>query len=88
LLGLVASLGMLATAVTRMMFPEHRFTFSAALAGMLLASLLYLAYLTYLELFVIEAICQWCVAFLIVTLIWFGLEARGLWRSLQPENEL
>ena len=31
------------------------------------------AYLTYLELFVIDAICQWCVASAVLMTILFGL---------------
>ncbi|MCC6704644.1 MAG: vitamin K epoxide reductase [Thermomicrobiales bacterium] len=78
LLGLLASLVMLGIAIARPRLPEMRFTTTAVLAGMLLAGLLYLGYLTWLELFVIEAICQWCVAYLIVTLLWFGHEAYDL----------
>lgn len=75
----VALLGLLALAIWRLANQSaDRFLASAILAGMLLASLLYLSYLTYLELFVIEAICQWCVAYLIVTIFWFGLEAWGI----------
>jgi uncharacterized membrane protein len=33
------------------------------------------AYLTYLELFVIDAICQWCVASAVLMTILFGLNA-------------
>lgn len=79
LLGLLASLAMVAVAIWRLVNQSaDRFLATAILAGMLLASLLYLSYLTYLELFVIDAICQWCVAYLIVTTLWFGLEAWGI----------
>ena len=84
LLGLLASLAMLALAIARPRMPEQRFTTTAALAGMLLAGLLYLGYLTWLELFVIDAICQWCVAYLIVTVLWFGHEARDLFAMFGP----
>ena len=41
------------------------------LAGLATAGVLFTAYLTYLELFVIQAICRWCVASaIIITLIW------------------
>ena len=41
------------------------------LAGLATAGLLFTAYLTYLELFVIHAICRWCVASaIVITLIW------------------
>lgn len=41
------------------------------LAGLATVGLLFTAYLTYLELFVIHAICRWCVgSAVIITLIW------------------
>jgi len=44
---------------------------NVVLAGLATAGLLFTAYLTYLELFVIHAICRWCVGSAIVmTLIW------------------
>lgn len=44
---------------------------TVALFGLTLAGTLYVAYLTYLEIWVIEAICQWCVAFAIITVLMF-----------------
>jgi uncharacterized membrane protein len=44
--------------------------------GLLLLATLAVAYLTYLELFVIEAICPWCVAYavtVVVSLVTAGL---------------
>lgn len=46
------------------------------------AGLLYALYLTYVEIWVIDAICQWCVASAIVTTIIFGVESVLLWRVL------
>jgi len=41
------------------------------LAGLATVGLLFTAYLTYLELFVIHAICRWCVgSAVIITLVW------------------
>jgi uncharacterized membrane protein len=41
------------------------------LLGLATAGVLFTAYLTYLELFVIHAICRWCVgSAVIITLIW------------------
>ena len=59
-LGLVAYAAMLICAVVR--------DESAAILGVFLALVgtLFSAYLTYLELFVIRAICQWCVASAVV----------------------
>ncbi len=47
--------------------------------GLLLLSTLFAAYLTYLELFVIHAICLWCVAFaisIVVAVVTAGLALR------------
>jgi len=44
---------------------------SVLLAGLASAGFLFTVYLTYLELFVIHAICRWCVgSAVIITLIW------------------
>lgn len=42
-----------------------------ALFGLALAGLLFSGYLTYLELFVIHAICRWCVASAVIMLLLF-----------------
>jgi len=42
--------------------------------------LLFSAYLTYLELFVIHAICRWCVASAVIIVLIFGLALRDLRR--------
>ena len=44
---------------------------NVVLTGLATAGLLFTAYLTYLELFVIHAICRWCVgSAIVITLIW------------------
>jgi uncharacterized membrane protein len=50
----------------------------AVLAG---GAVLFTAYLTYLELFVIHAICRWCVASAVIILVIFGLSLADLRRS-------
>jgi uncharacterized membrane protein len=42
-----------------------------SLFGLSLACLLFSAYLTYLEFFVIEAICRWCMASAVIILVLF-----------------
>lgn len=42
------------------------------------------AYLTYLELFVIEAICQWCVASALLSIAVCALTAWRVWRYSGP----
>ena len=44
-------------------------------------AVLFTAYLTYLELFVIHAICRWCVGSAVIILLIFGLALRDLRRS-------
>jgi len=80
LIGLVGYLGML---VLGLLSLQPRFAASgwpvqllAALSG---AAVLFTAYLTYLELFVIHAICRWCVTSAVIIVLIFVLsllEAR------------
>ena len=48
---------------------------SSVLLGVAATGLLFSAYLTYLELFEIHAICQWCVISAIIVTIIFGVAA-------------
>jgi uncharacterized membrane protein len=54
---------------------------SLALFGVSLTGVLYSAYLTYLELFVIEAICRWCVASAIIIAAIFVLSTLTLYNE-------
>ena len=56
--------------------------------GLVLAGAVFAIYLTYLELFVIHAVCQWCV--LTAIIIWLLTLSEGTlaWRSLQLPSEL
>jgi uncharacterized membrane protein len=56
--------------------------------AMLLAGILYYVYLTYVELFVLNAVCQWCVASSLVALTMFGLESVYLWRTVMDDSVL
>ncbi|MCL6438913.1 MAG: vitamin K epoxide reductase family protein [Rubrobacteraceae bacterium] len=47
-----------------------------------LVGTLFSAYLTYLELFVIHAICQWCVTSAVVMLLSFVLAFIRVWRII------
>ncbi|MBN1219478.1 MAG: vitamin K epoxide reductase family protein [Anaerolineae bacterium] len=49
-----------------------------AVFGISLTGMLYSAYLTYLELFVIEAICRWCLASALIMVIIFILSTLTL----------
>ena len=52
-----------------------------AIFGVSLAGALYSAYLTYLELFVIDAICPWCVSSASLLLLALGLATYDLFAS-------
>ena len=49
-----------------------------AIFGVSLVGVLYSAYLTYLELFVIYAICRWCVASAVIMAVFFILSILNL----------
>ena len=55
-----------------------------AAAALTLTGFGFSAYLTYLELFVIDAICQWCVASAVLLT---GLAVLSVWRLLLAEPE-
>lgn len=55
-----------------------------AFFGVSLVGLLFSAYLTYVELFVIHAICSWCVISAVIQLVVFAL-ALLAWRRYQQE---
>jgi uncharacterized membrane protein len=55
----------------------HRRTLLAAY-GLGLFGVLFVAYLTYLELFVIHAVCIWCVAYAITIVAGWAVAAVGL----------
>ena len=48
-------------------------------------ALLFSAYLTYTELFLIHAICRWCVASAVIVLLLFVVAFYGWWRE-RPLN--
>jgi uncharacterized membrane protein len=57
-------------------------TATMAAFGIVLAGFVYAAYLTYVELFVIDAICQWCVSSAVITTIILALESVLLWKTV------
>jgi uncharacterized membrane protein len=78
-LGLGLSLVLLVLAGVWWLRRERR-ALLAAYALLLLATL-GVAYLTYLELFVIEAICPWCVAYAVTVVVSLVTAGLGLVRS-------
>ena len=76
---------------------QERYAASSRLTTALLFvtawGLLFTLWLTYLELFVIRAICRWCIGSAAMTVLLFGLAlgleewrvANGEWRAIREE---
>lgn len=79
---------LLALAVYRLRAPGSMLPASMAALAITGAGTLYSAWLTYLELYVIEAICQWCVASAIVTTLLFAIEIMIFTRLWSSEDDL
>ncbi len=84
-LGAVAYLLLIVLGILAMRESERRETYLLALFGVALVGLLFSGYLTYLELFVIAAICRWCVASAVVQLIIFLLSLLAV-RQASPQQ--
>lgn len=80
LLGYLAILAVLVSEETSMgaAIPAPMIVFGLSLVG-----LLYSGYLTYLELFVINAICSWCVVSAVLMLIIFIIAVVRVTRSVE-----
>jgi uncharacterized membrane protein len=87
ILGLATFVVLFALGVLRRLRPEWSANLTLATFGLALAGTVFTVYLTYLEVAVIHAICQWCV--LTALLTWALLLVEGVlaWRSLQPTLE-
>lgn len=72
--GIVLFVTLIAGLVIREFRADWADMISTGILMMLTAAVLYWIYLTYLELNVIHAICQWCVATSIVTLVLLFVE--------------
>lgn len=83
LFGAIASAAMLGGALVWWLRADRRALLATYLIG--LASLPFLAWLTYLELFVIEAICVWCVGYAVLVIVGWLVATYALWRG-QKEN--
>jgi uncharacterized membrane protein len=77
--GLAASLLLVVLALAWWLRAERRALLAAYL--LLLASTAFVAYLTFLELFVIEAICIWCVAYAVTIVVGLVIAGLALLRS-------
>ncbi|HYO42600.1 MAG TPA: vitamin K epoxide reductase family protein [Candidatus Limnocylindrales bacterium] len=81
-LGLAFSLVLVVLAATWWRRADRRVLLAAY--ALLLLGTLFVAYLTYLELFVIEAICVWCVAFAITVVVALVISGLAMHRSSRP----
>jgi uncharacterized membrane protein len=81
LLGFAAALLTLGGAVLWWIRSDRRGLLAAYVIGLL--SLPFIAWLTYLEFFVIHAICIWCVAYAIFVIAGWVVASVALWRSPQ-----
>jgi uncharacterized membrane protein len=84
LFGLGMYLTLLALGIIRWRRPELHDRATLTAFAMALAGALYAAYLTYLELFVIDAVCQWCVVSAILTVVILIAEGIGVWGWMGP----
>jgi uncharacterized membrane protein len=80
-LGLLLYAALLAVGGVRWRWWRHAELLTSANTGLAFAGTLYSAYLTYLELFVIHAVCQWCVTSAVIVTALLLVEGWGL-RSL------
>lgn len=81
LLGLAAAVLTLGAALLWWRRGDRRGLLAAYVIGLL--SLPFIAWLTYLELFVIHAICIWCVAYAVFVIAGWVVASVALWRSPQ-----
>ncbi len=79
LVGLAGMVGMLVVALARLRYRDGQL--DIALFAMSLAATVYVAYLTYVELFVLHAVCPWCVIVAICSVSIFALVAREVMRA-------
>jgi uncharacterized membrane protein len=82
-LGLAMYVVALALAVARLARAQLSDRATIVLFVMLFAGFLFTAYLTYLELFVINAVCQWCVVSAVITTAMLLLEGSLVKRLLE-----
>jgi len=82
-LGLGMYLAILACILAGRLRPALQFPATMVAFGIALAGSLYAAYLTWIEVAVIDAICQWCVVSAIVTVVLTLLLAAELLRGLE-----
>jgi uncharacterized membrane protein len=83
--GLGMFVGMTALLILRRVRPAWADTITLVSFGLTLAGAVFAVYLTYLELFVINAVCQWCV--LTAIIIWLLLLVEGKLLLAYPKDD-
>ena len=88
-LGLLGYLGLLAAWLARKLLPRFEKSASLAFLGMSIFAVIFSLYLTYLEPFVIHAVCIWCItsAWLVTFLLLLGLPPAVSLHTLVEEDE-
>jgi uncharacterized membrane protein len=81
--GLAMYLTVFALAIVRWFYPPAHELATIVAFALMLSGALYAAYLTYVELWVINAICQWCVISALITLGLLVSEGRIIIRLLR-----
>lgn len=76
----------IALAVTTERFAESR-RFPLLLLGLTTWGVIFSAWLTYLELFVIHAICRWCVVSAVIVVVLFGLTLWDYIKTRSPRTD-
>lgn len=79
LLGFAGMVAMLVVAIARLRYTDPQL--DVALFAMALAATVYVAYLTYVELFVLHAVCPWCVIVAVCSISIFAVIAREVMRE-------
>jgi uncharacterized membrane protein len=72
--------------VTRELLPDQAYLANTGIMILLVSSLIYYAYLTYLEAYVIHAWCQWCVLTAIITVLLFIIEALRMREDFRDDD--
>lgn len=86
LLGLLMYVITLGLAAIRLVRSEWRSPLTVAAFSITTTAVMYAGYLTYVELWVIDAICQWCVVSALLTLSLWWIEGVLAWRLLMLDS--
>ncbi len=83
--GLLMGISLVGLLIVRSTVQRFADLANMAILVLLISSAIYTAYLTYLEIAVIKAICQWCVTFAVLMLLVLGVEAFRMKREWDDE---